>query len=63
MYLCISTIRLIKTLLCYYPLLIIYVLHLLSTNHKCTQPCYFHPATQTCCSEDDGGLEFYNEEF
>jgi hypothetical protein len=26
---------------CYYPLHIIYFLHLLSTNHKCTQPCYF----------------------
>jgi hypothetical protein len=26
---------------CYYPLRIIYFLHLLSTNHKCTQPCYF----------------------
>jgi hypothetical protein len=25
---------------CYY-LIIIYFLHLLSTNHKCTQPCYF----------------------
>jgi hypothetical protein len=25
----------------YYPLHIIYFLHLLSTNHKCTQPCYF----------------------
>jgi hypothetical protein len=23
------------------PLHIIYLLHLLSTNHKCTQPCYF----------------------
>jgi hypothetical protein len=23
------------------PLHIIYFLHLLSTNHKCTQPCYF----------------------
>jgi hypothetical protein len=23
------------------PLYIIYFLHLLSTNHKCTQPCYF----------------------
>jgi hypothetical protein len=32
------------------PLHIIYLLHLLSTNHKCTQPCYFHlllkPAAQ-----------------
>jgi hypothetical protein len=27
------------------------VLHLLSTNHKCTQPCYFSPAIQTRCSE------------
>jgi hypothetical protein len=26
---------------CYYPLHIIYFLHLLSTNHKCTQPYYF----------------------
>jgi hypothetical protein len=23
------------------PLHLIYLLHLLSTNHKCTQPCYF----------------------
>jgi hypothetical protein len=23
------------------PLYVIYFLHLLSTNHKCTQPCYF----------------------
>jgi hypothetical protein len=23
------------------PLHIIYLLHLLSTNHKCNQPCYF----------------------
>jgi hypothetical protein len=26
---------------CYYPLHIIYFLHLLSNNHKCTLPCYF----------------------
>jgi hypothetical protein len=26
---------------CYYPLHIILFLHLLSTNHKCIQPCYF----------------------
>jgi hypothetical protein len=26
---------------CYYTLHIILFLHLLSTNHKCTQPCYF----------------------
>jgi hypothetical protein len=38
-------------------------LHLLSTNHKCTQPCYFPPATQTCCSKGEDGLEFFDEEF
>jgi hypothetical protein len=32
---------LIPHLPCYYPLHIIYFLHLLSTNHKYTQPCYF----------------------
>jgi hypothetical protein len=42
---------------------VIYFLHLLSTNHKCTQPCYFPPATQTCCSEGEDGLEFFDEEF
>jgi hypothetical protein len=26
---------------CYYPLHTIYFLHLLSTNHKCTQPHHF----------------------
>jgi hypothetical protein len=26
---------------CYYLLHIIYFLHFLSINHKCTQPCYF----------------------
>jgi hypothetical protein len=35
----------------------------LSINHKCTQPCYFSPATQTRCSEGEDGLEFFNEEF
>jgi hypothetical protein len=38
-------------------------LDLLSTNHKCTQPCYFPPATQTCCSEGEDRLEFFDEEF
>jgi hypothetical protein len=35
---------------CYYPLHIILFVHLMSTNHKCTQPCHFplliKPATQ-----------------
>jgi hypothetical protein len=43
-------------------LYIIYFLHLLSTNHKCTQPCYFPPTTQTRCLEG-GVLEFFNEMF
>jgi hypothetical protein len=38
---CISAIALLPYLTCYYPLHIILFLHLLSTNHKCTQPCYF----------------------
>jgi hypothetical protein len=42
---------------------IIYFVHLLSTNHKCTQPCYFFPTTQTCCLEGEDGLEFFNKEF
>jgi hypothetical protein len=45
------------------PLHIIYFLHLLSTNHKCTQPCDFPPATQTRCLEGEDGLEFLDEEF
>jgi hypothetical protein len=45
------------------PLHIIYFLHLLSTNHKCTQPCYFFCATQTHCSKGEDGLEFFDEEF
>jgi hypothetical protein len=36
---------------------------LLSTNHKCTQPCYFPPTTQKRCSEGGDGLEFFDEEF
>jgi hypothetical protein len=38
---CISAYGLMSYLPCYYPLHIISFLHLLSTNHKCTQPCYF----------------------
>jgi hypothetical protein len=45
------------------PLHIIYFLHLLSTNHNYTQPCYFSPATQTCYSEGEDGLKFFDEEF
>jgi hypothetical protein len=35
---------------------IIYFPHLLSTNHKCTQPCYFPLAMQTYCSEAKEGF-------
>jgi hypothetical protein len=45
------------------PCIIILFLHLLSTKHKCIQPCYLPPATQTCCSEGEDGLEFFDEEF
>jgi hypothetical protein len=38
---CISATTLLPYLPCYYPLHIIYFLHLLSTSDKCTQPCYF----------------------
>jgi hypothetical protein len=38
MYFCLQSYALFTLLL---PLHIIYFLHLLTTNHKCTQPCYF----------------------
>jgi hypothetical protein len=60
---CISAYSLISYLPCYYTLHIILFLHLLSTNHKCIDPCYFPPATQTCCSEGEDGLEFFDDEF
>jgi hypothetical protein len=50
----ISTYYFITVLSLFLPCIIILFLHLLSTNHKCTQ---------TCCSEREGGLEFFDEEF
>jgi hypothetical protein len=48
---------------CYYPLHIILFWHLLSTNHKCTQPS-IPPVVQTYYSEgEDGYEEFVDEEF
>jgi hypothetical protein len=38
---CISVYNLIPFFPLLIPLHIIYSLHLLSSNHKCTQPCYF----------------------
>jgi hypothetical protein len=58
---CISDFILTTTLPCYYTLHIILFLHLQSTNHKCTQSCYFS-ATQTCCSEGKEDVEYYNME-
>jgi hypothetical protein len=50
MYRCISTYPFITVLSLLLPRIITLFLHLLSTNHKCTQPCYFpqllKPATQ-----------------
>jgi hypothetical protein len=41
MYRCISAYPFITILTLSLPCIIILFLHLLSTNHKCTQPCYF----------------------
>jgi hypothetical protein len=40
-----------------------FFLHLLSTNHKCTQPCYSPPAVQICCLQAEEDLGFFDEEF
>jgi hypothetical protein len=42
---------------------IIYFLHLLSTNQKCTQPCYFPPVVQTRYSEAEDDLEYLDMVF
>jgi hypothetical protein len=63
MYRCIFAYPFITVLSLLSPYIIILFLHLLSTNPKCTQPCYFPPATQTCSSEGEDGLEFFDEEF
>jgi hypothetical protein len=41
MYRCISAYPCITVLSLFLPCIIILFLHLRSTNHKCTQPCYF----------------------
>jgi hypothetical protein len=41
MYRCISAYPFIIVLSLLLPCIVILFLHLLSTNHKCTQPCYF----------------------
>jgi hypothetical protein len=49
---CISTFHLLQLYLVITHCISLIFLHLLSTNHKCTQPCYFPPVIQTYCSED-----------
>jgi hypothetical protein len=63
MYRCIFAYSFITILHLLLPCIIILFLHLLSTNHKCTQPYYFPLATQTCYSEGEDELEFFDEEF
>jgi hypothetical protein len=46
MYRCISAYSFITVLSLLLPCIIILFLHLLSTNHKCTRPCYFPPAAR-----------------
>jgi hypothetical protein len=58
---CIFAYSFITVLYLLLPCIIILFLHLLSTNHKCTQPYYFSSATQTCCLEGEDGLEFFDE--
>jgi hypothetical protein len=41
MYRCFSSYPFITVLSLLLPCIVILFLHLLSTNHKCTQPCYF----------------------
>jgi hypothetical protein len=60
---CISAYTFITVLSLSLPCIIILFLHLLSTNHKCTQPCYFPRFTQTYCLEGEDGLKFFDEEF
>jgi di/tricarboxylate transporter len=43
---CIYAYSFITVLSLLLPSIIILFLHLLSTNHKCTQTCYFPPAAQ-----------------
>jgi hypothetical protein len=46
MHRCISAYPFITVLSLLLPCIIILFLHLLNTNHKCAQPCYFPPAAQ-----------------
>jgi hypothetical protein len=63
MYSCISAYSFITLLSLLLPGIIILFLHLMSTNHKCTQPCYFplllKPATQKERMEWNSSMRSY----
>jgi hypothetical protein len=52
MYRCISAYHFIIVLSLLLPCIIILFLHLLSTNHKCTQPCYFSLLLKTAAQKE-----------
>jgi hypothetical protein len=52
MYRCISAYHFITVLSLLLPCIIILLLHLLSTNHKCTQPCYFPLLLKTAAQNE-----------
>jgi hypothetical protein len=60
---CISAYTLMPHLSCYYPLHIIYFLHLMSTNHKCTQPCYFPLPHKSAALKLKKTLEYFDVMF
>jgi hypothetical protein len=47
----------------YYPWHIICFLHLLSTNHMCTQPCYFPLPLKPAAQKLEKILRYYDMEF
>jgi hypothetical protein len=52
MYRCISSYHFITVLSLLLSCIIILFLHLLSTNHKCTQPCYFPLLLKTAAHKE-----------
>jgi hypothetical protein len=63
MFRCYSAYSLITSFTLLLPYAYHFIPALVSTTHKCTQPCYFFPAPQTCCSEGEDGMEFFDVEF
>jgi hypothetical protein len=52
MYRCSSAYPFIKVLSLLLCCIVILFLHLLSTNHKCTQPCYFPPLLKPAAQKE-----------